>query len=109
MLDCATTWHFQDWRGTARTATSIPPSRIQALAGTFSPPAHYRYNAISFIFQNGFLQFPDLVEASRPPRVDPSLANFQSASYKSREAGKPGYFVDYNLTLERSLTQNTLW
>jgi hypothetical protein len=82
---------------------------IQGFGGTFNAPANYLSNGISFTFKNGFLQFPDLVEASRPPKIDPSLANFQSASYKSREAGKPGYFVDYNFTLEHSLTTNTLW
>ncbi|HEY2930322.1 MAG TPA: carboxypeptidase regulatory-like domain-containing protein [Acidobacteriota bacterium] len=82
---------------------------IQGFGGSFNAPGSFVSNGISFTFKNGFLQFPDLVEASRPPRVDPSLANFQSASYKSREAGKPGYFADYNLTLERSLSANTLW
>jgi Carboxypeptidase regulatory-like domain/TonB dependent receptor-like, beta-barrel/TonB-dependent Receptor Plug Domain len=82
---------------------------IQGFGGSFNAPPNSLSNGISFLFKNGFLQFPDLVEASRPPKIDPSLANFQSASYKSREAGKPGYFVDYNFTLEQSLTENTLW
>jgi hypothetical protein len=82
---------------------------IQGFGGTFSAPGNYLSNGISFTYAKGFLQFPDLVEASRPPRVDPSLANLQSASYKSWEAGKPGYFVDYNFTLERSFSDNTVW
>lgn len=82
---------------------------IQGFGGTFTAPGNFLSNGISFTFSRGFLQFPELVEASRPPRIDPSLANFQSASYKTGEAGGPGYFADYNFTLEHSFTPNTLW
>jgi hypothetical protein len=82
---------------------------IHGFGGTFSAPGNYLSNGIAFTFNKGFLQFPDLVEASRPPRVDPSLANLQSPTYKSGEAGRPGYFTDYNFTVEHSFTPNTLW
>src|SRR5262249_24795211 len=35
----------------------------------------------------------------------PTLANNQSPQYKAGEAGRVGYFADYNFTLEHSLTQ----
>jgi hypothetical protein len=82
---------------------------IQGFGGRFNAPRNYLSNGISFLVANGFDQFPDLVDATRPPRIGPSLANFQSPQYKDPESGKPGYFFDYNLTVEHAFTANTLW
>jgi hypothetical protein len=82
---------------------------IQGFGGTFSAPGNFLTDGVSFMFDNGFDQFPDLVDATRPPRIGPSIANFQSPQYKTRESGRPGYFFDYNITLEHSFTPSTLW
>jgi hypothetical protein len=82
---------------------------IQGFGGNFSTQGNFLSNGIAFRFQNGFLEQRALVEASRPPRIGPSIVNFQSPSYKAGEAGMPGYYADYNFTLEHSFTQNTLW
>jgi hypothetical protein len=82
---------------------------IQGFGGTFSAPGNFISDSISFTYDNGFNQFSDLVDATRPPRIGPSIANFQSPQYKDRESGRPGYFFDYNITLEHSFTPSTLW
>ncbi|MGH9720801.1 MAG: hypothetical protein ACRD8O_11360, partial [Bryobacteraceae bacterium] len=82
---------------------------IQGFGGNFSTQGNFLSNGIAFRFQNGFLEQRSLVEASRPPRIGPSIVNFQSPSYKTGEAGMPGYYADYNFTLEHSFTPNTLW
>jgi len=82
---------------------------IQGFGGNFSAQGNFLSNGISFRFANGFLEQRAQVEATRPPRIGPSIANFQAPSYKTGEAGKPGYYTDYNVTLEHAFTENTLW
>jgi hypothetical protein len=82
---------------------------IQGFGGNFSAQANFLSNGIAFRFQNGFLEQRAQVEASRPPRIGPSIVNFQNPSYKTGQAGMPGYYADYNFTVEHSFTPNTLW
>ena len=82
---------------------------IQGFGGGFTAPGNVLSNGVSFSFSRGFLQHSNLIEASRPPRIGPSIVNFQGPSYKTGEAGMPGYYADYNFTLEHSFTPNTLW
>jgi hypothetical protein len=82
---------------------------VQGFGGSFSAPSNFLSNGISFLFRNGFNQFGSLVDASRPPKIDATLANFQTPSYKAGEEGRVAYFTDYNITVEHSFTANTLW
>jgi hypothetical protein len=83
-------------------------SNIQGFGGSFSAPANYLSDGISFTLQNGFNTFPQLVQAGLPVQINPSLANFTTPSYKAGEAGRVAYFTDYNFTVERSLSDSTL-
>src|SRR5436190_8455204 len=83
-------------------------SGIQGFGGSFSAVGSYLSSGIAFQFKDGFNVTPDLVNAARPVSIDPSIGINGSPSFKSGEAGKPGYFYDYNVTLERSFTPNTL-
>ena len=86
-------------------------SGIQGFGGTFNAPGNSLSNGIAFTFNNGFKQpqFASLVDAGRPPRIDPTLANGTSPSFKSGESGRVGYFTDYNFTVEHSFTPSTVW
>ncbi len=83
-------------------------SNIQGFGGSFSAVGSYLSNGIAFQFKDGFNVTPDLVDAARPVHIDPAIGINGSPSFKSGESGKPGYFYDYNLTLERSFDPNTL-
>jgi hypothetical protein len=83
-------------------------SGIQGFGGSFSAVGSYLSSGIAFQFKDGFNVTPDLVKAARPVNIDPTIGINGSPSFKSGEAGKPGYFYDYNVTLERSFTSNTL-
>ncbi len=83
-------------------------SGIQGFGGSFSAPGNYYSTGITYLFGKGFTQYGSLVDASRPPKVDSTLANNQSPQYKTAEAGRAGYFTDYNLTVEHSLTPSSI-
>ena len=88
----------------------MPTTAFRASAAGSAPSPNSLSNGISFTFKNGFNAIPRPGRgSSAAARLIPALANFQSASYKSRESGKPGYYADYNFTVEHSLTANTLW
>ena len=53
-------------------------------------------SGIAFQFKDGFNVTPDLVNAARPVHIDPSIGINGSPSFKSGEAGKPGYFYDFD-------------
>ncbi len=52
--------------------------------------------------------FRAFVEGQRPPQLNPGLGVNGSVTYKTGESGKPGYYTDYNLTVEHSFTPSTL-
>jgi hypothetical protein len=65
-------------------------------------------NGISFTQRNGINDFRTLVESQRPPQKNPGIGVNGTVTYKTPESGKPGYYTDYNLTVEHSLTPTTL-
>ena len=81
---------------------------IQGFGGGFGSVANSLSNGISFTQKNGLGDFRALVEGQRPPQKNPGLGVNGSVTYKTRESGKPGYYTDYNLTVEHSLTPSTL-
>ncbi len=83
---------------------------IQGYGGGFSSVANNLSNGISFTQRQG-LDSPGLrafVESQRPPQLNPGLAINGSPTYKTGESGKPGYYTDYNFTIEHSFTPSTL-
>lgn len=83
-------------------------SGIQGFGGSYSSPGSFLSSGITTTFKDGFNLFSDSVNAARPVHIDPTIGLNGSPSYKSGEAGMPGYFYDYNVTLERSFSANTL-
>jgi hypothetical protein len=81
---------------------------ITGFGGGFSAVTNYLSSGIAFRFNQGFNVTPDLVNAARPVRIDPTIGLNGSPSYKAGESGMPGYYIDYNFTIEHSITPNTL-
>jgi TonB dependent receptor len=81
---------------------------IQGFGGGFGSIANNLSTGIAFTQKNGLNDFRALVESQRPPQVNPGLGVNGSVTYKTRESGKPGYYTDYNLTVEHSFTPSTL-
>jgi len=81
---------------------------IQGFGGGFGAIANNLSNGIAFTQRNGLNDFRALVEGQRPPQLNPGLGVNGSVTYKLGESGKPGYYTDYNLTLEHSFTPSTV-
>lgn len=81
---------------------------IQGFGGGFGSVANSLSNGISFTQRNGINDFRALVEGQRPPQKNPGIGVNGTVTYKTPESGKPGYYTDYNLTVEHSLTPSTL-
>src|SRR5262245_20208117 len=81
---------------------------ITGFGGSFSAVGNYLSSGIAFRFNQGFNVTPDLVNAARPVRIDPTIGINGSPSYKAGESGMPGYYIDYNFTIEHGITANTL-
>jgi len=83
---------------------------IQGFGGGFGSIANNLSNGISFTQRQGLDSpgFRAFVEGQRPPQKNPGLAINGSPTYKTAESGKPGYYTDYNFTVEHSLTPSTL-
>lgn len=81
---------------------------IQGFGGGFGSIANNLSNGIAFTQRNGLNDFRSLIESQRPPQVNPGLGVNGSVTYKTGESGKPGYYTDYNFTVEHSFTPSTL-
>jgi hypothetical protein len=81
---------------------------IQGFGGGFSSVSNQLSNGISFTQKNGLNDFRALVESQRPPQLNAGLGVNGSVTYKVPESGKPGYYTDYNLTVEHSLTPTSV-
>lgn len=83
---------------------------IQGFGGGFGSVGNFLSTGISFTQRQG-LDSPGLrafVEAQRPPQKNPGLVVNGSPTYKTAESGKPGYYIDYNFTVEHSFSPSTL-
>ena len=81
---------------------------IQGFGGGFGSIANNLSNGIAFTQRNGLNDFRALIENQRPPQKNPGIGVNGSVTYKTPESGKPGYYTDYNLTVEHSLTPSML-
>jgi len=83
---------------------------IQGFGGTFGAPANFLSNGISYRVRDGFLPFAAQVAANRPPRIDPGIGvqAFSPFFYYSK-AGRAPYFGDWQFTIERSTTRNSVF
>jgi hypothetical protein len=81
---------------------------IQGFGGGFGATANSLSNGIAYTVRNGINDFRSLVESQRPPQLNPGLGVGGSVTWKTRESGRPGYYTDYNLTVEHSLTPSSV-
>jgi Carboxypeptidase regulatory-like domain/TonB dependent receptor len=81
---------------------------IQGFGGGFGSIDNNLSNGIAFTQKNGLEDFRALVESQRPPQKNPGLGVNGNVTYKTPESGKPGYYADYNLTVEHSFTPSTV-
>jgi hypothetical protein len=83
---------------------------IQGFGGGFGAISDNLSRGIAFTLREGLdsPNFRSFVEAQRPPQLNPGLGVNGSVTYKTAESGKPGYYTDYNFTVEHSLTPSTL-
>lgn len=82
---------------------------VQGFGGRFSALPDFLATGISFRLENGFTEFGNAVENLRPPKIDPSLVNFQVPTYMTAEAGRAPMFYDWNLTIEQQLASNMVF
>ena len=80
----------------------------QGFGGWFYSPTDYLATGISFRLRDGFNTFKNLVDANRPPRIDPALNLYGTPYYYFPPAGRAPYFTDYQFTLERSITSSSI-
>ncbi|MCU1326031.1 MAG: hypothetical protein JWN34_1401, partial [Bryobacterales bacterium] len=83
---------------------------IQGFGGGFSSITDNLSRGISFTQAQGLDSpgFRAFVEGQRPPQLNPGLGINGSPTYKTAESGKPGYYTDYNATIEHSFTPSLL-
>ena len=84
----------------------------QGFSGTFGSIANSLSNGISYRVPTGFLPFSTQINALKPPVKDAATlsANLlnQAPFYYFPGAGRAPYFADWNFTVERSLSNNSL-
>ena len=83
-------------------------SGIQGFGGGFGSIGNNLSNGISFTQKNGLNDFKAFVDGQRPPQKNPGLGVNGGVNYKLGESGRPGYYLDYNFTIEHSFTPSTL-
>jgi Carboxypeptidase regulatory-like domain len=81
---------------------------IQGFAGGLGAPGNFLANGISYRLRDGFNTFSDLVQLNKPPRIDPTIQLFGGPFYMFPRTGRAPYFMDYNFTVEHSVTANTV-
>ena len=85
---------------------------IQGFGGTFGSIPNSLSNGISYRVPTGFLPFSTQINALKPPVKDAATlsANLlnQAPFFYFSEAGRAPYFADWNFTLERGITANSL-
>ena len=83
-------------------------SGIQGFGGGYGSIGNNLSNGISFTQKGGINDFKAFVDGQRPPQLNPGLGVNGGVNYKLGESGKPGYYADYNFTVEHSFTPSTL-
>ena len=86
---------------------------IQGFGGTFGATANYLSNGISYLTKNGLSDFTTQIQNLKPPIADPQTltANLfqQSPFFYYSKTGRAPYFGDWQFTVERSVTENSVF
>ncbi len=81
---------------------------IQGFGGGYGSIANNLSNGIAFTHRGGINDYKAFVDGQRPPQINPGLGVNGSVTYKLGESGKPGYYTDYNFTIEHSFTPSSV-
>ena len=85
---------------------------IQGFGGTFGAVANNLSNGVSYLVKDGFLPFSTQVAALRPPIKEPAVLSGnllnQAPFFYYSKAGRAPYFGDWNLTVERQITEGSV-
>lgn len=85
---------------------------IQGFGGTFGAIANNLSNGISYRVRDGFRPFQAQIDSLRPPIADPQTLSRnllqQAPFFYFSKAGRAPYFGDWNFTIERTLTANSV-
>ena len=85
---------------------------IQGFGGTFGSIGNNLSNGISYLVKDGFTSFGPQIAALRPIIKDPATlsANLlnQTPFFYYSKAGRAPYFADWNLTIEREVSQSSV-
>ena len=81
-------------------------------ATTFGAIANAQSNGFSYRVRDGFTPFAAQINSLRPPVSDPQTLSRnllqQSPFYFNPQAGRAPYFMDWNFTIERAITQTSV-
>jgi hypothetical protein len=85
---------------------------IQGFGGTFGAVGNSLSNGVSFQVKDGFTPFSSQIASLRPPIASPAQlsANLlnQTPFFYFSKAGRAPYFADWNFTVEREVTTNSV-
>jgi len=86
---------------------------IQGFGGTFGATGNFLSNGISYLVSNGLTAFATQIKNLAPPIADPQTltANLfqQTPFFYNPKASRAPYFADWQLTIERILTSNSVF
>src|SRR5204862_4598348 len=86
---------------------------IQGFGGTFGATGNFLSNGISFLTKNGLAAFATQIQNLKPPIADPQTLTGnlfqQSPFFYFSKTGRAPYFADWQFTIERSVTANSVF
>jgi hypothetical protein len=80
----------------------------QGFGGVYYSPQDYLNTGISFLVKNGFNTFTQQIKANKPPSIDPGIVLYGVPFHVDRTSGRAPMFVDWQFSVEHSLTSTTL-
>jgi hypothetical protein len=81
---------------------------VQGFGGSFSASSNYLGSGIALQLKDGFLPYAAAVAANKPPVINPGLQLFGSPYFWFPPTGRAPYFMDWQFTIEHSVTPNSL-
>lgn len=86
---------------------------IQGFGGSFGSTSNYLSNGISYLAKNGLTAFASQIKDLTPPISDPQTLTGnlwqQSPFFYYSKAGRAPYFADWQFTIERTVTANSVF
>jgi hypothetical protein len=81
---------------------------IQGFGGSFSATANSLSSGIAYLRKDGLTAFAPQIKENTPPLVDPTIQLYGTPFYYNPKAGRAPYFADWQFTIERTVTANSV-